>query len=449
MPQQIAFMVMPFGRKPTDAVERGAPTEVDFDALWHEVFEPVLDEAGYTPVRADADTGALVIEQMIQRLAVADLVVAEVSTPNANVYYEVGVRHAARTTGCVLVAADWARPVFDLSTVRQVRYPLGDGRVTDAGAGAARDAIRAGLEALVDGTSPVFEAVPGFPGDVDPQRLSAFTDLVAELSAFQGAVRAVAMAPAADRRELALDLVATYGERPALREAVVLELLRLLRDHVDFAAVLAYVDRLPERLRTHPLVAEQRYLAMAKTGEALAAAAHLEQMIDDLGPTSERLGLLGGRFKQLHRGAEDDRDRARYLDLAIDAYHRGMLSDLNDYYPSCNLPRLYRARGRDGDEQLAEQVATVAHVACERAIAAGTDDAWTRPTLLQAAVQAGDVVTVRRLVGEIERDGIAAWMLGTSAEDVREDIRQHPDEQVRAALSDELGALLDGAVAGP
>src|SRR3954447_8484586 len=104
---QIAFMVMPFGLKDVVVPRSGGPTQVDFDALWENVHAPVLGELGYRPVRADCDVGALIINEMVQRLALADLVVADVSLPNANVYYEVGIRHAAKEHGCVLVGADW------------------------------------------------------------------------------------------------------------------------------------------------------------------------------------------------------------------------------------------------------------------------------------------------------------------------------------------------------
>jgi hypothetical protein len=33
---------------------------------------------------------------MIERLAISDLVLADVSIPNGNAYYEVGIRHAAQ-----------------------------------------------------------------------------------------------------------------------------------------------------------------------------------------------------------------------------------------------------------------------------------------------------------------------------------------------------------------
>ena len=62
-----------------------------------------------------------------------------------------------------------------------------------------------------------------------------------------------------------------------------------------------------------------------------------------------------------------------------------MRIDLNDYYPTSNLPRLYRLRGGEGDEQKAVVAATVTVAACERSVALAKDDEWTRKTLLGAA----------------------------------------------------------------
>jgi len=123
----IAFMVMPFTVKATGLTGKGVPAEVASDALWERVCEPMLEHLGYSAVRADRDVGALIITEKVQRLAIADLVVADLCLPNANVYYELGVRHAARRTGCVFVPADWTKPLFDVAQMRQVRFPLPDG----------------------------------------------------------------------------------------------------------------------------------------------------------------------------------------------------------------------------------------------------------------------------------------------------------------------------------
>ena len=137
MPRPICFMIMPYGTKPAlKPAGAAGPDQIDFNRLWTAAFEPAIRDLGYDPVRADQDLGAAIIKEMIERLAISDLVVADVTTPNGNVYYEIGVRHAAKETHCVMIAADWTRPLFDIDQMRQVRYPLPTESVDDATAAA-------------------------------------------------------------------------------------------------------------------------------------------------------------------------------------------------------------------------------------------------------------------------------------------------------------------------
>jgi hypothetical protein len=458
---QIAFMVMPFGLKDVVGSAKDAPGRVDFDVLWESVHAPVLAELGYRPVRADCDVGALIINEMVQRLALADLVVADVSLPNANVYYEVGIRHAAKEHGCVLVGADWSKPVFDLNQMRRISYPLADGACGPDSAARARAALRESLAGMVRGRSPVFEAVPGYPEDVDPRRVAAFQDLVDALSAFQRDVTAIKRSVRAeDRRRRTERLLEEYGgSRTPVREAVVVQLIRLARDHLGPEVTLRYIRGLPEFLRRHPPVIEQEQIALAKTGNLVDAAAGLEELIRDVGRSSDRCGILGGRYKQLMKQADDDLERAEYLQRAIVAYEQGMYEDLNDYYPSSNLPRLYRLRDDPGDEQRAMEVAVVVEYACQRALADDPEDEWALLTQLGSAFDQGDGAQATQLVARIQRSRPARFHLDTTSQDLALSYRRQPAE-VRASLdpawerieallrATEHGADVDGGAVG-
>ena len=118
------------------------------------MFAPTIESLGHDPVRADQDTGALIITQMVARLYFADLVLADMTIPNGNVYYEVGVRHAAKKTGCVPLAADWSKQLFDVAQMRIIRYPLKEGNIEDATATAVSEAIKGPIDALLRGNSP-------------------------------------------------------------------------------------------------------------------------------------------------------------------------------------------------------------------------------------------------------------------------------------------------------
>ena len=159
----VCFMIMPYGRKPTQAEAGRGPAEIDFNALWDRGYVPTIKALGYEPVRADQDTGGLIVSQMLERLYFADLVLADMTIPNGNVYYEVGIRHAAQKTGCVLLAADWSKQLFDVVQMRTVRYPLPEGNITEATAAAFQAAIKDHIKSLCVGISPMHQSIPGYP----------------------------------------------------------------------------------------------------------------------------------------------------------------------------------------------------------------------------------------------------------------------------------------------
>jgi tetratricopeptide (TPR) repeat protein len=442
MLQPIAFMVMPFGVKTVvlDQHDATIPATVNFDLLWERVYEPALVQLGYEAVRADYDLGSLIINDMIQRLAVADLVLADVTLPNANVYYEIGVRHAAKPRGCVLVAADWSKPTFDLAQMRQNRFPLPDGQIPEEFAQETVKTLIALIGPRIDGTSPVFDAVTGYPDKIDENLMPSFRTAVAKLAAFDAEVRGVSHLPEGDRPAAARDIVARHDNQPVVRDAVRLRLSWLLRETAikpeDWQYLLDYIDKLPAHLADRADVLERRAFALAKKGEFAAAAGLLEQLIATHGGTSERYGLLGGRYKDLMRDAHLSSDRQRYLNKSIESYDKGMRLDLNDYYPASNLPRLYRRRGGRGDLLRADEAAVIATEGCRRAIDLGRDDEWTRATLLGMAFYRGDVAAAKRLKKQVEVDGPNAWKLESTLNDLAFEIEHHKDPKVSAALTD-------------
>jgi hypothetical protein len=98
--------------------------------------------------------------------------------------------------------------------------------------------------------------------------------------------------------------------------------------------------------------------------------------------------------------------------------------DLNDYYPICNLPALYRERGDAGDEARAVVAATVARIGCERAIVRRMENAWTRSTLLGMAFAERNLDAAQELSPRIEREGAIVWQLDSTLQDLRRHVEQ-------------------------
>lgn len=435
----VCFMIMPYGRKPTQAEAGRGPAEIDFNALWDRGYVPTIKALGYEPVRADQDTGGLIVSQMLERIYFADLVLADMTIPNGNVYYEVGIRHAAQKTGCVLLAADWSKQLFDVVQMRTIRYPLAEGSITEATAAAFQTAIEDHIKSLCVGISPMHQSIPGYPSNVDPRKATTTRDQMAELAAFQTEVRAVRAAPPKERMQRAQDLIARKGNPPATYP-MALALLMLLRDSASTAAnwtvVLDFVRKLPPRFADEPEIQENRAFAAAQTGNDVQAIAELETLIDLIGPTPERLGLLGGRYKRLaNAAAASEAERRQALDKAIAYYEQGMELDLNAYYCSSNLPRLYRKRAKPGDDERAQTVLRLAIAACERAKRLQVADEWVRPTLLGAAFDLGDPDKAEELADAVIAEGAPKWKVNSVLHDLEDSTVQVSDTAKRARLS--------------
>ncbi len=436
-PKPLCFMIMPFGRKPTQVEADRGPVEIDFNALWDRGYVPVLKALGYEPVRADQDTGGLIISQMLERLYFADLVLADMTIPNGNVYYEVGIRHAARKTGCVLLAADWSKQLFDVAQLRTVRYPLPEGAVVEQTASAFHSAIKSAVAILADGISPMYQSIRGYPDNVDEMDASTMKGKMTELAAFQTKVRAVRASPPGERMRLTRQLIESDGNPPATYP-VALALLGLLRDSVqntaDWKAIVDFVGKLPARFAEQPDVRELLAFAIGQAGDNAQAIAGLQTLVEMLGPTPERLGLLGGRYKRMARSAASDGEKQLYLARAIDSYEKGMDLDLNAYYCSGNLPRLYRERMHRGDEERAQTVLRLVIAATERAKRRDATDEWARPTLLGAAFDAADADKAEELADDVALEGAARWKLESTLNDLKVSVQQVKDEGLHARL---------------
>jgi hypothetical protein len=117
-----AFVVMPFGKKevpkkpridsPLEPEATSETLKVDFDAVYQNLFQPALEAAGLQPFRADDEEAAGdILKDMFAELVTADFVLADISILNANVFYELGIRHTVGPRGviCCMPAGPIAR----------------------------------------------------------------------------------------------------------------------------------------------------------------------------------------------------------------------------------------------------------------------------------------------------------------------------------------------------
>ena len=94
---------------------------------YEKIYKPAIEKAGLKPVRADADifgTGKI-MDQVWEGISAAKVLVAELTTRNPNVFYELGLAHALKKP-VVLVSSREEDVPFDLHHIRVIYYDLTD-----------------------------------------------------------------------------------------------------------------------------------------------------------------------------------------------------------------------------------------------------------------------------------------------------------------------------------
>src|SRR5262245_46050434 len=142
-----AFIIRPFGTK----------GGIDFDLVESSLLGPALERIGIAGrTTLDIVRAGNIRIDMFQRLLTADLVIADVSIHNANVFYELGIRHALRGKRTFMVRSDGDQFPFDLETDRYFSYD-------HANPAASLELLVKALQQTLDSEgddSPVFKLLP-------------------------------------------------------------------------------------------------------------------------------------------------------------------------------------------------------------------------------------------------------------------------------------------------
>src|SRR6266481_3965628 len=158
------FVVMGFGEKTDLATGR----TLDLDKTYRIIIKKAVEEAGLECIRADDIKHAGLIDvPMYELLLGADVVVADLSTSNANAIYELGVRHALRPHTTIVIAEKNFKFPFDIKSLLIRPYNhLGEG-IDAEDAEKARDSLKKAIQELAeknDADSPVYTFLPTLCG---------------------------------------------------------------------------------------------------------------------------------------------------------------------------------------------------------------------------------------------------------------------------------------------
>jgi hypothetical protein len=162
---------------------------------WHDqytkqIFNPAIEQAGLTPVRADDIYGpSPIVTDIWKSVRAARVLLADLTGRNPNVLYELGLGHALRKP-VVMITQDVTDVPFDLRALRIIVYDVRDAAWAAALQNAIADSLREVLKSPERFVVASFYEEPTAPSSPADQREQRLLKLEQELRALRSAVRA-------------------------------------------------------------------------------------------------------------------------------------------------------------------------------------------------------------------------------------------------------------------
>ena len=437
----MCFIAMPFRKRNADGVI------IDFDRTSHYIHRGA-EEAGLEPIRADVEpAGGFIHKPMLERLLVAEYVVADLTMANPNVMYEVGVRHGASARATLLLCATSFvdKMPFDFKPLRMVSYDLeADGSLSDASGDALARIVCERLQQARSGQLPVDNPIMQITAwkpagsiehsktDVFLQRLQFTGDIGERIKA------ALLTKDATTAIDTLADIENEVVKLPREVSQVHTALLGVYlayRERKAYDRMTSLYERFPRELRQTAVAREQYALALNRLAEAAAKEGRREEAdalraravatLDEIplaSVTSETHGIRGRIYKGWHdalsQGSDADQLRAEaMLQRAIETYEQGFRSDLRDYYPGVNAVTLRLLRSSDEDRAALSSLTRVVRYSVAAAAAPKNNDEryWQTATKLELATADKDWTAARTHLTELLAIDVQPWLHETTA----------------------------------
>src|SRR5690348_15091915 len=117
--EKTCFVIAPMGEVETEIRRRS-------DLVLKFIISPAVEPLGYKPLRADQiAVPGLITSQVIQHIIEDDLVIADLTGHNPNVFYELAIRHALKKPFVQIISKEEVIP-FDVAVSKTIKFDLKD-----------------------------------------------------------------------------------------------------------------------------------------------------------------------------------------------------------------------------------------------------------------------------------------------------------------------------------
>lgn len=146
--KKICFVISPIGEEGSDTRERS-------DQVLKHIITGPIEQLGYEVIRADKiSEPGIITTQIIEYIVDAELVIADLTEKNPNVFYELAIRHAIRKPLVQMIKKGESIP-FDVAATRIIQFDIHN---LDSVA-SAKDEITSQIMSLETGTNEVHNPI--------------------------------------------------------------------------------------------------------------------------------------------------------------------------------------------------------------------------------------------------------------------------------------------------
>jgi len=380
---------------------------------------------------------------MYERLILCDYAVADLTTSNANVLYELGIRHAVKPFTTINVYAKGTKLPFDVNGVRCTPYTYNKAR----GLTNKKKDIEALAKQLKTAKrkkntdSPVYQLVDGiqFQNSVAHQKTDIFRDQVEYNKQLKKMLEKTRENKTKSSEEKLKDLdqiVQTKIDVENEEAGVLIDVMLSYRALSAFDKMIAFISSMPSHIKNTVMVQEQLGFALNRVNEKEEAIRVLEEVTRQNGPSSETYGIMGRIFKDQYdealKNAEDLKASA-FLNKAIETYRKGFEADWRDAYPGINLLSLLEIKS---EEEEVKKLAPVVAYSVERKMASKTPDYWDYATLLELAIMSGSQSKMIENLSKAVACSAEPWMFETTARSLERMIKRKKEKAEDATIAE-------------
>ena len=329
------FVIIGFGIKTDLSTGR----TLNLDKTYTRLIKPAFDKVGMNCFRAiDVNRSGSIDEIMYQWIYQADMVVVDISTLNANVFYELGVRHAQKPNTTLIISEGelLKKLPFDINhTVIHAYEHLGEDIAPEECERFVKHLsglVQSILENPLERDSPVYTYLRGM-------KPPEYKDIEERLR--EAEEKAAAMAKANAVADAAADAEAIKKQSLAM----IVEQAEAAKNKGDHSTAISMFKTALELNKNDVFLIQRLTLVTykSKLPDPVTALQEAEKILADAKPDittdPETLGLSGAINKRMYEETGD----MHYFNKSLWFYERGFYVK-QDYYNGINVAYLYTIR---------------------------------------------------------------------------------------------------------